>query len=104
VEITVVRTDAADFSFPAFFADTLVRVNFVHTCSTILTGVQLAVIDVCNEQKIHKLMTVLFEQLNQEFQAEFIKPTFQLHRLLVLHILCYGYVQVLYAYNPTPLV
>lgn len=53
--IDPVHTDAADFTFPAFFADTLVRIYFIHTCTSILTRVQLAVIDICNEQATHKL-------------------------------------------------
>jgi hypothetical protein len=53
--IYLVHTDAADFTFPAFFADTLVRIYFIHTCTSILTRVQLAVIDICNGQATHKL-------------------------------------------------
>ena len=51
LDIDIVRTAAADFSLPAFFAYTLVWINFVHTCASILTRVLLAVIDVYKRQR-----------------------------------------------------
>jgi hypothetical protein len=53
--IDLVLTDVADFSFPAFFADALVRIYFIHTCTSILTRVQLAVIDICIGQTTHEI-------------------------------------------------
>ena len=51
LDMDIVHTDAADFSLPAFFAYTLVWINFVHTCASILTRVLLAVIDVYKRQR-----------------------------------------------------
>jgi hypothetical protein len=88
--IDLVHTDAADFAFPAFFADTLVRIYFIHTCTSILTRVQLAVIYVWSEQTTHKLILSKRRKSGGggTSWAEIINFTLQLHRLPVLQILC----------------
>jgi hypothetical protein len=79
--VYLLHTIAADFSFPAFFADTLVRIYFIHTCTSILTRVQLTVIDICNGQTTHKLKLSTRRKSEEGSLGINYKFTFQLHRL-----------------------